>query len=81
MFVHRLHFTAKSYTKKMLGVDARVLNLEFLETLFGSSALCNLEDVESNGLGDWSALTNGDDVADFNISARIQNERKSRSFH
>ena len=43
-------------------------HLELVELLLVSSwGLGVLDDVESDGLGERSALTNGDDIAEFNV--------------
>lgn len=47
----------------------KLLHLEFGELLLGLGVGGNLQDVESNGLGDWSTLTNGNDVTDLNTES------------
>ena len=38
---------------------------ESLSNVTFDSLLLNSDDVESHGLGEWSALTNGDNISDF----------------
>lgn len=45
------------------------LHLKFLELLLGSSSLCHFEHVESHGLAEWSALSDGDNVSNHDIPA------------
>lgn len=47
----------------------KLLHLEFGELLLRLGVGGNLQDVESNGLGDWSTLTNGNDVTDLNTES------------
>lgn len=44
------------------------LKLKLLEALLGTSALGNLQYVETYSFGDWSAFSNGGNVTDFNVS-------------
>lgn len=43
--------------------------LELLELLLGSSGLCDLEDVEPHCLAEGSALSDGNNVSDGDVSA------------
>lgn len=45
------------------------IHLEFGELLVRLSGRGNFYDVESNGLGDWSTLTNGNDVTNFDTES------------
>lgn len=47
----------------------KLIHLEFSELLLGLGVGSNLQDVESNSLGDRSTLTNGNNVTDFNTES------------
>lgn len=44
-------------------------HLKLLELLLGSSSLCHFEDVEPHGLAQRSALSDGDNVSNCDVSA------------
>lgn len=44
--------------------------LELFETLLGSLTLGDLENVETNSLGQGPAFADGDDIADLDVSVR-----------
>lgn len=47
----------------------KLIHLEFSELLLGLGVRSNLQDVESDSLGDWSTLTNSDNVTDLNTES------------
>ncbi len=51
-------------------VSFYLFNLELVELLVSlTSSSSNLQDVESNGLGDWSTLTNGNNVTNLDTES------------
>lgn len=51
-------------------VSFHLFNLELVELLVSlTSSSSNLQDVESNGLGDWSTLTNGNNVTNLDTES------------
>lgn len=52
--------------KKFYNIEKYLINLELSELLLRLNSRGNLDNVESNGLGDWSTLTSGNDVTNFN---------------
>ena len=46
------------------------VTLEFGELLLAAGRLGHLDDVEANGLAQWSALTNGHNISDIHIPTR-----------
>ena len=52
--------------KKFYNIEKYLIKLELSELLLRLNSRGNLDNVESNGLGDWSTLTSGNDVTNFN---------------
>lgn len=69
----------KGYLNKVFLFDSETVSqqqtscskshLKLLELLLGSSRLCHFEDVEPHGLAEWSALSDGHDVSNCDVSA------------